>query len=126
MTKLSEHLDDWVTLLDEYTRELMNCPMQLRTKVLAIIPPDLETTLTAGSHPEVKSYQDIIRFCKARTDHARKNVLAGSRLKSRTGQVNTLAHCVVPFAMFPVLWRKSTTETPVEPAIEHHPRLCMM
>ena len=75
MMKLPEHRDDWVTLLEEYRQELMNCPLQLRTKILAIIPPDLETILTDGTHPEVKIYQDIIRFCKARTYHARQRFL---------------------------------------------------
>ena len=72
MTKLHEHLDDWVTLLDEYGKELTKFHLQLRTKILAIVPPNLETILTDGSHPEVKRYQDIILFCKARNYHGRQ------------------------------------------------------
>ena len=67
MNQMPEHLDDWLTLLDEYGKGLMICPMQVRTKIMAIIPPDNETIPTDGRKPEVKSNQDIIHFCKART-----------------------------------------------------------
>ena len=90
MMKLSEHLDDCVTLLDEYGKELTSYPLLLRTQILAIIPSDLETILTDGSHAEVKTYQDIIRFCKARTYRVQQKVLASNQLKSETGRMNAL------------------------------------
>ena len=86
---LPEHLDKWVSHLDEFCTELYSCPNVLRTKVLAIIPEEIETILTDDSHPEVKTWLDIIAFCKKRAYNFRQKSIAKQRV-SQGSSIRTL------------------------------------
>ena len=72
MTKLSEHIDDWLDVLANYGTELANCPKLLRNMLLGILPKSLEQEILDKSHRiEFKTYQGIITFCRQRVAQTR-------------------------------------------------------
>ena len=89
MSVLPEHLDKWVNHLDEFCQELYNCPLVSKTKVLSLIPEEIETILTDDSHPEVKTWLDIIAFCKKRAYLHRQKSIARQKV-SHGSSVRTL------------------------------------
>ena len=85
LSKLSQHLDEWLNQLEESAPELIRCPEQLRSMVDEIIPESIETELL--NHEEVVTYRDVIAFCKRRTYHLKQKSL----VRSSKGKVNALA-----------------------------------
>ena len=62
---LSQHLDEWVECLETHCTDLLHAPGTLRSMILSILPTDLEDELL--SKPNVKSWQEIVSWCKAKT-----------------------------------------------------------
>ena len=85
LSKLSQHLDEWLDQLEEFAPELLRCPEQLRSMVDEVIPESIETELL--NHEDVVTYRDVIAFCKRRTYHLKQKSL----VKSSKGKVNALA-----------------------------------
>ena len=71
---LSQHLDDWVECLETHCTDLLHAPGTLRSMILSIIPTDLEDELL--SKPNVKSWQEIVSWCKVKTVYRRQKILA--------------------------------------------------
>ena len=73
LTRLSEHIDDWLDVLANYGSELASCPKLLRNMLLGILPKSLETEMLDKSHrPEFSTYQGIISFCRQRVTSKNK------------------------------------------------------
>ena len=85
LSKLSQHIDEWQNLLDEFAPDMLQCPETLRSMVDEIIPESIESELI--NHDEVVTWKDVVAFCKRRTYHLKQKTLA----KSSKGKVNALA-----------------------------------
>ena len=79
LDQLSAHLDDWVECLNTYCAELLHAPGVLRSMLLGVIPADFEDELL--SNPQVKSWQEIIQWCKIKTVYKRQKLLAEAARK---------------------------------------------
>ena len=76
LTKLSEHIDDWLDVLSNYGTELASCPTLLRNMLLGILPRSLEQEILDKAHrPDFKTYQGIIAFCRQKVTQARTKEL---------------------------------------------------
>ena len=71
---LSAHLDDWVDCLETYSAELLSAPGTLRSMILGVIPNEFEDELL--SKPNVKTWQEIVEWCKIKTVYKRQKVLS--------------------------------------------------
>ena len=87
MDQLSQHLDDWTECLQTYGSELLAAPGILRTMLLGIIPTELEDELL--SKPHVKTWQEIINWCKIKTVYRRQKVLSEAARRPG-GRINSL------------------------------------
>ena len=68
MDHLSAHLDQWMQLVGQYGQKLVHfVPEQLRTDLIAIIPDELEQELEHPLNAHIKTYTEIIEWCKFRT-----------------------------------------------------------
>ena len=83
MSKLSEHLDDWVDVLTTYGSELEHCPKLLRNMILGVIPTELETEILEKENDPMcydravfRDYTGIIRWCKAKVAAKRSKELS--------------------------------------------------
>ena len=85
LANLSQHLDEWQHLLDEFAPDMLQCPETLRSIVDEIIPESIENELL--NHDEVVAWKDVIAFCKRRTYNLKQKTLA----RSSKGKVNALA-----------------------------------
>ena len=74
MENLCQHLDDWVECLETHCTDLLHAPGTLRSMILGIIPQDLEDELL--SKPNVKTWQEIVSWCKVKTVYRRQKVLS--------------------------------------------------
>lgn len=90
--KLGEHLDDWLDVLTTYGTEWEHCPRLLRNMALSIIPKSLEDEiLDEGDDPKLRSYADIIRWCKRKVATLRTKELSElSRKPPGMPRVNSL------------------------------------
>ena len=86
---LAAHLDDWVECLQTHCADLLHAPGMVRTMLLGIIPTDFEDELL--SKPHIKSWQEIINWCKLRTIYKRQKTLAEATRKPGGGRVNALS-----------------------------------
>ena len=77
LDQLSAHLDVWTECLNTYCTELLHAPGVLRSMLWGVIPSDFEDELLINPH--VKSWQDIIQWCKIKTVYKRQ------KTPSRTG-----------------------------------------
>ena len=59
--------------------------------MLAIIPDDLENELDHPLNAHVKTYEQIIEWCKSRTTKSRQKVLAAQRLKQVVAATGRMA-----------------------------------
>ena len=84
LAKLSQHLDEWQNLLDEFAPDMLQCPETLRSMIDEIIPESIKNELI--NHDEVVTWKDVIAFCKRRTYHLKQKTLA----RSSKGKVNAL------------------------------------
>ena len=89
LENLSGHLDEWVECLETHGTELMNAPGILRTMLLGVIPTEFEDELL--SKPYVKSWQEIVQWCKIKTVYKRQKVLAEAARKPSGSRVNYLS-----------------------------------
>ena len=65
LSQLAGHLDDWVGCLQTHCSELLHAPgMVRRTMLLGVVPTEYEDELL--SKPHIKSWQEIVRWCKLR------------------------------------------------------------
>ena len=87
MEQLSQHPDDLVECLQKYGAELLAAPGILRTMVLGIIPVELEDELL--SMPHVKTWQEIINWCKIKTVYRRQSILSEAARRPG-GRANSL------------------------------------
>ena len=74
LENLSAHLDDWVDCLQSHCTELIHAPGVLRTMLLGVIPTEYEDELL--TKPFVKTWQEIVQWCKIRTVYKRQKVLS--------------------------------------------------
>ena len=90
MSKLSEHLDDWVDVLATYGEELSHCPRLLKNMVMGVLPKQLEDEVLEKSYkPEFRTYDSIIAWAKRKVINVRQKELSefsrrptGSHIKS--------------------------------------------
>lgn len=82
---LSQHLDDWVECLETHCTELLHAPGTLRSMILGVLPSDLEDELL--SKPNVKTWQEIVSWCKVKTVYRRQNILAEQARKPPRGSM---------------------------------------
>ena len=87
MDQLLQHLDDWTECLQTYGSDLLAAPGILRTLLLGIIPTELEDELL--SKPHVKTWQEIINWCKIKTVYRRQKVLSEAARRPG-GRINSL------------------------------------
>ena len=88
LAQLSSHLDDWVECLQTHCVEMLHAPGMVRSMLLGVIPTEYEEELL--SKPHIKSWQEIINWCKLRTTYKRQKVLAEATRKPG-GRVCALA-----------------------------------
>ena len=74
----------WVECLQTHGTELLNAPGVLRTMLLGIIPTEFEDELL--SKPYIKTWQEIIQWCKVKTVYKRQKVLAEAARKPGGGK----------------------------------------
>ena len=75
VAELHQHLDDWVDCLLQYGKDLLNNPRELDHRCLEIIPHELEDEIVMKGD-EIKTYQQIVDFCKRRTTHLKYKALS--------------------------------------------------
>ena len=92
LDSLSAHLDDWVECLQTYCSELLHAPGTLRSMLLGVIPTEYEDELL--SRPNIKTWQEIIQWCKTRTVYKRQKLLA-EQARKPGGRINQLSHLEV-------------------------------
>ena len=88
MESLSAHLDDWVECLQTHCAELLAAPGILRTMILGVIPSEFEDELLAKPH--IKTWQEIVQWCKIKTVYKRQNILAEAARRPGGGRVNSV------------------------------------
>ena len=66
--------------MEKYGSELLAAPGILRTMVLGIIPTEYEDELLAKPH--IKTWQEIVQWCKIKTVYKRQKLLAEAARKS--------------------------------------------
>ena len=81
---LSRHLDGWKQLLDEYAPETYDNPRVLCTTIMGLIPDELEEEEISLNHETMDTFQEVMEFCKKRTNLLRARSLAS--LKRKTGR----------------------------------------
>ena len=85
-------------LVGQYGHKLVQLvPEQLRTDLMAIIPDELENELEHRLNAHIKTYTQIVEWCKFRTTISRQKVLAAQRLKqvgAATGRMASLTTAV--------------------------------
>ena len=69
-----QHLVSWVECLETYNKELLAAPNVLRSMIMSIIPSEYEDEILV--RPEIRTYLDIIEFCKRRATYKRQKHLA--------------------------------------------------
>ena len=98
ISRLAEHLDDWLDVLTTYGQELEQCPRMLRNMVMGIIPTALEDEIieksydpvTNAPNPQFRTYETIIRWCRSRIEQKRAKELSEFTRKPNQGQVKSL------------------------------------
>ena len=75
VAELHQHLDDWVDCLSKYGKELLSNPRELYHQWLEIIAHELEDEVVMKGD-EIKTYQQIVTFCKQRTTHLKYKALS--------------------------------------------------
>ena len=88
LDQLSGHLDDWVECLQTHCSELLHAPGLLRSMILGIIPTEYEDELLAKPH--IKTWQEIVQWCKLRTVYKRQKVLS-EQARRPGGRINQLS-----------------------------------
>lgn len=80
---LSAHLDSWKQLVDDYGSMIaLHVPDQLKTMLFAVIPEEIEAELDHPMNAHIKTCEQIIGYCKAKTVKSRQKVLAAQKLKA--------------------------------------------
>lgn len=88
LAKLSEHLDDWTTILGKYGAELEQCPRLLRSMLIQILPKDMEEKIVnKGYKPEFQDSKSIIAWAKAKTLVLRTKELSELACKPPAGKL---------------------------------------
>ena len=87
---LSAHLDDWVDCLQTHCAELLHAPGILRSMILGIIPSEFEDELL--SKPHIKTWQEIVEWCKVKTVYKRQKVLAENARRPNGGRINAFMY----------------------------------
>ena len=83
MEHLSEHLDKWTKLVADYGQEIaMHAPKQLRVMLMEILPAGLEEELEHPLNTHIKTCEQIVEWCKAKTLKSRQKLLASQKLKN--------------------------------------------
>ena len=68
-------------MFGQYGQKLVqHVPEQFCTDLLAMIPDELENELDRPLNAHVKTYEQIVEWCKSRTTKSRQKVLAAQRL----------------------------------------------
>ena len=98
MDSLASHLDSWSQLIDEYgQKSVMHCPEQVRAMLLEILPDGLEDELDHPLNTHIKTHEQIIEWCEARTTKSRQKALAAQRLRQAVpGRMQPLVAPDVP------------------------------
>ena len=65
---VKKHLADWEELVKKYGKNLMQCPGELRTMALGVIPTNMKTELMP-TDIEFPTWQSILEYCRKRTVH---------------------------------------------------------
>ena len=100
VAELHQHLDDWVDCLLKYGKDLLGHPRELYHRCLEIIPHELEDEVVMKGD-EIKTYQQIVSFCKRRTTHLKYKALSKVAERSPGAHhmnVLKLDGCDVPIA----------------------------
>ena len=87
---LSAHLDDWVECLQTHCAELLHAPGVLRSMILGVIPTEFEDELL--TKPHVKTWQEIVEWCKIKTVYKRQKVLAENARRPNGGRINAFMY----------------------------------
>ena len=85
LASIGQHLDAWEDLFTEFGAALDSTPDQLVIVFKEKLPASIITDLL--DHPDVVAYEDILKFCRRRTDHRKENDLcdqAKKRILART------------------------------------------
>ena len=78
---LHQQLDDWVACRLNYGKDLLANPRELYHRCLEIIPHELEDEVVMKGD-EIKTYQQIVSFCKRRTTHLKYKALSKAAERS--------------------------------------------
>ena len=85
VASLGQHFDAWEDLFIEFGAGLVKAPDQLVIVFKEKLPASILTDLL--DHPDVVSHDDLMRFCRRRTDHRKEYDLceqAKKRILART------------------------------------------
>ena len=86
---LGDHLDAWEDLREEFGQELSTAPGQRLVTFKKTLPTSITNELT--DWPSVRTYEEVLAFCRRRTDYrkehdlcefAKKKILTKTRLHS--------------------------------------------
>ena len=92
---LQKHLADWEELVRKYGKNLTQCPGELRTMALGVIPAGMETELMPKD-VEYHTWQSIVAYCRKRTTNLRHKELSDQAKpkasNSRTWQQGQYMH----------------------------------
>ena len=88
LDQLNSHVDDWVECLQTHGTEMLQTPGMLRTMLLGIVPTGYEDKLL--TNPQIKTWQEIIEWCRIKTIYKRQKVLAETARKPGGSRVNAL------------------------------------
>ena len=90
VAELHQHLDDWIDCLWKYGKDLLGNPRELYRRCLEIIPHELEGEVVMKGD-EIKTYQQIVSFCKRSATHLKYKALSKTAERSPgAGHMNVL------------------------------------
>ena len=95
MEHISAHLDSWKQLVDDYGSMIaLHVPEQLKTMLFAVIPEEIETEVEHPLNAHIKTPEQIIEYCKAKTVKSRQKLLAAQKLRALAA--TTSSGCMSP------------------------------
>ena len=77
---LSRHLYGWTQLLDWYAPELYDNSKVFFTTMMSLIPDELEEEISLN-HDDIDTFQEVMEFCKKRTNKLQAKTLASLKRK---------------------------------------------
>ena len=93
LSRLSDHMDDWLDVLSQYGHELEHCPRMLRAMALKLLPRELEDeAMEKSAVLGLFTYNDVIEWARNKTTLLRQKELSELHRKPVISHIKGLKH----------------------------------